>query len=52
MTHPQNQSQSRSHLGPGASLEAKVEPGTEIVPKAAYRMYVSCPLMDLHLEEG
>ena len=38
--------------GPGASLEATVEPGAEIVPKVAYGMYVSCPLMDLHLEEG
>ena len=38
--------------GPGASLEATVEPRAEIIPKEAYRMYVSCPLMDLHLEEG
>ena len=38
--------------GPGASLGATVEPRAKIIPKAAYGMYVSCPLMDLHLEEG
>ena len=38
--------------GPGAGLEATIEPGAEIIPKAAYGMYVLCPLMDLHLEEG
>ena len=38
--------------GPGAGLEATVEPRAKIIPKAAYRMYASCPLMHLHLEEG
>ena len=42
-------------LGPGANLGANlgatVEPGAKVIPKAAYRMYVPCPLMDPHLEE-
>ena len=38
-------------LGLGADLGATVEPRAIIVPKAAHRMYVLCPLMEPHPEE-